>query len=67
MLCVSFFCYVSSVRHSLFTLLVMTSLRCTITSLEEERANLSVLRTLFDLCVFSFVGFLLVSRRGSGL
>ena len=38
-----------------------------ITSLGEERANLSV--GLFDLCLFGFVGFLflLVSGKGCGL
>ena len=40
-----------------------------ITSLGEERANLSAFRTFFDLCLFGFVGFLflLVSRKGCGL
>ena len=40
-----------------------------ITSLGEERANLSAFRSLFDLCLFGFVGFLflLVSGKGCGL
>ena len=39
-----------------------------ITSLGEERANLSaVFFCLFDLCLFVFVGFLLVSGRGCSL
>ena len=40
-----------------------------IPSLGEERANLSAFRSLFDLCLFGFVGFLflLVSGKGCGL
>ena len=40
-----------------------------ITSLGEERANLSAFVRLFDLCLFGFVGFLslLVSGKGCGL
>ena len=40
-----------------------------ITSLVEERANLSAFVRLFDLCLFGFVGFLflLVSGKDCGL
>ena len=37
-----------------------------ITSLGEERANLSTFRTLFDLCMFGFVGFLFLLGSGKG-
>ena len=36
-----------------------------ITSLGEERANLSAFR-LFDLCLFGFVGFLFLLGSGKG-
>ena len=40
-----------------------------VTSLGEERANLSAFRTFVRLCLFGFVGFLflLVSEKGCGL
>ena len=40
-----------------------------ITSLGEERANLSVFVRLFGFCLFGFVGFLFLlgSRKGCGL
>ena len=48
---------------------VFKSFSIAISSLEEERANLSAFRTLFDSCLFGFVGFLflLVSGKGCGL
>ena len=41
-----------------FVLVFFTPFSIAITSLGEERANLSAFRTLFDLCLFGFVGFL---------
>ena len=51
-----------------FILVFFSLLSIAITSLGEERANLSAFR-LFDLCLFGFVGFLflLVSGKGCGL
>ena len=43
-----------------------SSFSIAITSLGEERANLSAFRTLFDLCLFGFVGFLFLSGSGKG-
>ena len=37
-----------------------------ITSLGEERANLSAFVRLFDLCLFGFVGFLFLLGSGKG-
>ena len=53
----------------LFWLVVFSPFSIAITSLGDETANLSVFRTLFDLCLFGFVGFLflLVSGKGCGL
>ena len=48
---------------------VFSPFNIAITSLEEERANLSAFVRLFYLCLFGFVGFLflLVSEKGCGL
>ena len=37
-----------------------------ITSLGEERANLSAFRRLYDLCLFGYVGILFLSGSGKG-
>ena len=52
-----------------FVLVFFSPFSIAITSLGVERANLSAFRTLFDLCLFGFVGFLflLVSGKGCGL
>ena len=53
-----------------FVLVFFSPVSIAITSLGEERANLSAFRTFFfDLCLFGFVGFLflLVSGKGCGL
>ena len=52
-----------------FVLVFFSSFSIAITLLGEERANLSALVHLFDLCLFGFVGFLflLVSGKGCGL
>ena len=49
--------------------LVFSPFSIAITSLGEERANLSAFHTFADLCLFGFVGFLflLVSAKGCGL
>ena len=53
----------------LFCFCVFSPFSIAITSLGEERANLSAFRTFFDLFLFGFVGFLflLVSGKGYGL
>ena len=53
----------------LFCSCVFSPLNIAITSLQEERANLSVFRTLFYLRLFGFVSFLflLVSGKDCGL
>ena len=53
-----------SVCH--FVLVFFSPFSIAITSLGEERANLSVFRTLFDLCLFGFVGFLFLLGSGKG-
>ena len=55
------FCY--------FVLVFISPYSIGITSLGEERANLSNFIRLFDLCLFGFVGvlFLLVSGKGCDL
>ena len=52
-----------------FVLVFYSPFSIAITSLWEERANLSLFVRLFDLCLFGFVGFLflLVSVKGCGL
>ena len=52
-----------------FVLVFFSPFSIAITLLGEERANLSAFGTLFDLCLFGFVGFLflLVSGKGCGL
>ena len=52
-----------------FVLMFFSPFSIAITSLGEERANLSTFVRLFDLCLFGFVGFLflLVSGKGCGL
>ena len=52
-----------------FVLVFFSPFSIAITSLGEERAYLSAFRTLFDLCLFGFFGFLflLVSGKGCGL
>ena len=56
-----------SVCH--FVLVFFSPFSIAITSLGEERANLSAFRTFFDLCLSRFVGYLffLVSGKGCGL
>ena len=48
----------------LFCYCVFSPFSIAITSLEEERANLSVFRTFVDLCLFGFVGFLFLLVSG---
>ena len=52
-----------------FVLVFFSPFSIAITSLGEERTNLSAVVRLFDLCLFRFVGllFLLVSGKGCGL
>ena len=52
-----------------FVLMFFSPFSIAITSLGEEKANLSAFRTLFDLRLFGFdcFLFLLVSRKGCGL
>ena len=52
-----------------FVLVFFSPFSIASTSLGEERANLSAFRTLFDVYLFGFVGylFLLVSGKGCGL
>ena len=53
-----------------FVLVFFSPFRIAITSLGEERANLSAFRTCFSICAcFGFIGFLflLVSGKGCGL
>ena len=45
---------------------VFQSFSIAITSLGEERANLSAFRTFVRLCLFGFVGFLFLSGSGKG-
>ena len=56
-----------SVCH--FVLVFFSPFSIAITSLGEERANLSAFVRLFGLCLFRFVGFLflLMSGKGCGL
>ena len=51
-----------------FVLVFFSPFSIPITSLGEERVDLSAFRTLFDLCSFGFVGFifLLVSGKDCG-
>ena len=53
-------CYLVLVFFSSFTSSIA------ITSLGEERANLSAFRTFVDLCLFGFVGFLFLLGSGKG-
>ena len=57
----------SSLCH--FVIVFFSPFRIAITSLGEERANLSGFRILIDLCLFGLVGllFLLLSGKGCGL
>ena len=52
-----------------FVLVFFSPFSIAITTLGEERANLSAFRMLIDLCLFGFVGFLflLMSGKGCGL
>ena len=52
-----------------FVLVFFSPFSVAITSLGEERANLSAFVRLFDLCLFGFIGFLflLVFGKGCGL
>ena len=52
-----------------FVLVFFSPFSIAITSLGEERANLSAFRMFGDLCLFGFVGFLflLMSGKGCGL
>ena len=66
--------FVYSMRRFVFTLcyfflVFFSHFSIVITSLGEERANLSAFFRLFDLCLFDFVGFLflLVSGKGCSL
>ena len=61
--------FVVCVTMCYFVLVFFSPFSIAITSLGEERANLSAFRTLFDLCLFGIVGFLLilVSGKGCGL
>ena len=52
-----------SVCH--FVLVFINPFSIAITSLEEERFNLSAFRT-YDLCLFGFVGFLFLFGSGKG-
>ena len=49
-----------------FVLMFFSPFSIAITSLGEERANLSVFVRLFDLCLFGFVGFLFLLVSGKG-
>ena len=49
-----------------FVLVFLSPFSIAITSIGEERANLSAFRTLFDLCLFGFVGFLFLLVSGKG-
>ena len=53
-----------SVCH--FVLVFFSPFSIAITSLGEERANLSVFARLFGLCLFGFVGFLIILGSGKG-
>ena len=53
-----------SVCH--FVLVFFSPFSIAITSLGEERANLSAFRTFFCLCLFRFVGFLFLLGSGKG-
>ena len=53
-----------SVCH--FVLVFFSPFSIAITSLGEERANLSAFVRLFDLCLFGFVGFLFLLESGKG-
>ena len=53
-----------SVCH--FVLVFFSPFSIVITSLGEERANLSALVRLFGLCLFRFVGFLFLLGSGKG-
>ena len=47
-----------------FVLVFLSPFSMAITSLGEERANLSAFVHLFDLCLFGFVGFLFLLVSG---
>ena len=49
-----------------FVLVYFSPFSIAITSLGEERANLSAFRTFVDLCLFGFVGFLFLLGSGKG-
>ena len=49
-----------------FVLVFFSPFSIAITSLGEERANLSAFRTFFGLCLFRFVGFLFLLGSGKG-
>ena len=49
-----------------FVLVFFSPFSIAITSLGEERANLSAFLRLFDLCLFGFVGFLFLLESGKG-
>ena len=49
-----------------FVLVFFRPFSIAITLLGEERANLSVLVRLFDLCLLGFVGFLFLLGSGKG-
>ena len=49
-----------------FVLVFFSPFSIAITSLGEERANLSAFRTFVRLCLFRFVGFLFLLGSGKG-
>ena len=49
-----------------FVLVFVSHFSIAITSLGEERVNLSAFRTFVYLCLFGFVGFLFVFVSGKG-
>ena len=55
-----------SFRVSFYSCVVFSPFSIAITSLGEERAILVLFVRLFDLCLFGFVGFLVLLGFGKG-